>query len=229
MKNYITLTLTISLFLLGAFSTYGQEKEIAPDLAKITDSKIWRVSNATAETVVMDGKRVAHLKAKGDSATRIAGLALPVGVEFATGVIELDLKGKNVPQGSFLGIVFNVVDEKTFEGIYFRPFNFTADKPAQDRAVQYIAWPENTWEKLRKDKPGQFENAVNPAPDPGGWFHARIEVADKQVQVFVNDSKAPCLTVNRLAEGRMSRPVGLFVDVAEGLYANLKVTPSKSK
>lgn len=134
-----------------------------------------------------------------------------------------------VPQGSFLGVVFNVVDARIFEGIYFRPFNFKADKPARDRAVQYIAWPENTWEKLRKDKPGQFENAVNPVPDPDGWFHARIEVADKQVRVFVNDSKAPCLTVNRLAEGRMSRPVGLFVDVAEGLYANLKVTPSKSK
>ena len=229
MRNNITLTLTLSLFLLRAFSSCGQEKEIAPSLAKITDTKIWKVSNATAETVEIDGKRAAHLKAKGDSANRIAGLALPVGVEFTTGVIELDLKGKNAPQGSFLGVVFNVVDEKTFEGIYFRPFNFKADEPARNRAVQYIAWPENTWEKLRKDKPGQFENTVNPVPDPDGWFHARIKVADKQVRVFVNDSKEPCLTVNRLAEGGMNRPVGLFVDVAEGLYANLKITPSKSK
>ena len=56
----------------------------------MTDSKIWKVSDATAKTIVMDGERAAHLKAKGDSATRIAGLALPVGVEFTTGVIELD-------------------------------------------------------------------------------------------------------------------------------------------
>lgn len=227
MKHIILLALTLICF--GSVPGRAQEKTDRPDLATATNGKSWKILNATAKVMEMDGKRALHLKATGDSANRIAGLALPVGVEFTTGVIELDLKGKNAPQGSFLGVVFNVVDEKTFEGIYFRPFNFKADEPARNRAVQYIAWPENTWEKLRKDKPGQFENTVNPVPDPDGWFHARIKVADKQVRVFVNDSKEPCLTVNRLAEGGMNRPVGLFVDVAEGLYANLKITPSKSK
>ena len=60
-------------------------------------------------------------------------------------------------------------------------------------------------------------------PDPEKWFHARIEVDKKQVRVFVNGAKEPCLKVDRLAESEKPRPLGLFVDTGDGLYANLKV------
>ena len=106
-------------------------------------------------------------------------------------------------------------------------FNFKADEPMRGRAVQYIAWPVNTWEHLRKTAPGQFEQPVNTVPDPDGWFHAQIEVTDTQVRVFVNRAKEPSLVVARLARGGVQRPVGLFVDSAEGLYADLAVTPFK--
>jgi len=89
-----------------------------------------------------------------------------------------------------------VVDEKTFEAVYFRPFNFKADGDFKRRAVQYIAWPDNTWNKLRKDKPGKFEGPISPVPDPDGWFRVRVEVVEKQVHVFVNNVKGPCLTVD---------------------------------
>jgi hypothetical protein len=85
-----------------------------------------------------------------------------VGVDFETGVIELELKGKSVRGRSFLGVAFNVIDDKTFEAVYFRPFNFKAEGEFRDRAVQYISWPANTWENLRKHRTGQFENAVSP-------------------------------------------------------------------
>jgi len=226
MKHIILLALTLICF--GSVPGRAQEKTDRPDLATATNGKSWKILNATAKVMEMDGKRALHLKAIGDSANRIAGLALPVGVEFGTGVIELDLKGKNIPQGSFLGVVFNVMDEKRFEGVYFRPFNFkAADELRRGHSVQYIAWPENTWEKLRKTKPGQFEKPVNPVPDPDGWFHARIDVTEKQVRVFVNDATEPCLVVDRLARGDVQRPTGLFVDVADGLYANLKITSAK--
>jgi hypothetical protein len=32
-----------------------------------------------------------------------------------------------------------------------------------------------------------------PVPDPDSWFHARIEVTDREVRVFVNDAKEPSL------------------------------------
>jgi hypothetical protein len=223
MKSAIIVTLAY----LAAFPASALETSAVPDLARIADANAWKVSNATAELTNVDGKRAVRLVAQGDSANGIVGLALPTGVEFNTGVIEVDLKGKNVRQRSFLGVAFNVVDDRTFEGIYFRPFNFRAEPPTNGRSVQYIAWPEHTWEHLRKETPGQFEKPVLPVPDPDGWFHARIKVTSTEVQVFVDDSKAPSLVVKRLARGDVMRPMGLFVDSADGVYANLRVTPDE--
>jgi hypothetical protein len=206
--------------------SHGEEKAISPDLRMIADGKGWTVHNATAEAVEIEGKSGVRLKAKADSATGIAGLVLADGVEFTTGVIEIDLKGKSV-RPSFLGVAFNATDEKTFEAIYFRPFNFKAAGEFKSRAVQYLAWPEHTWEELRKNRPGKFEGPVTSVPDPNKWFHARVEIGNKQVRVYVNEAKEPCLRVDRLAESGKPRPVGLFVDTGEGLYAGFKVIPAK--
>ena len=176
MVKFILLALALNC--LGLSSVNAQQGTGTPDLATVADAKAWRVFHATAESLEMDGKRTVRLTAEGDSANGVVGLALPVGYSLATGAIEVDLKGKNARQASFLGVAFNVSDEKTFEAIYFRPFNFRADEPMRNRAVQYIAWPEYTWEKLRKGMPGQFEKSVSPVPDPDAWFHARIEVTD---------------------------------------------------
>ena len=92
-------------------------------------------------------------------------------------------------------------------------------------AVQYIAWPANTWEQLRKNAPNRFEHAVTPVPDPDAWFHARVEVSDERVRVFVDGAQAPSLVVDRLSKGGVRRPAGLFVDSADGIYANLSVMP----
>jgi hypothetical protein len=207
--------------------SYAQEKAITPDLSKIAGGKGWTVHNAAAEAVQGEGKSAVRLKARGDSAFKIVGLALADGVEFTTGAIEIELKGKNVRQRSFLGVAFNVVDSKTLEAIYFRPFNFLAEGEFKNRAVQYLAWPEHTWEKLRKNQPGKFEGPVSSVPDPDKWFRARIEVGEKQVRVYTNDDKEPCLTVDRLAENGKGRQVGLFVDSADGMYAGFKIIPAK--
>jgi hypothetical protein len=205
----------------------ADDKVITPNLGAIAESKGWTIYNTTAETAEIDGKPAVHLIAEGDSANGVVGLVLADGVEFTTGVIELDLKGKNVRGRSFLGVAFNVAGEKTFEAIYFRPFNIKAEGEFKNRAVQYINWPKHTWEELRKSRPGKFEGAVNSVPDPDKWFHARIEVGDKQVRVFANDAKEPCLTVDRFLDAKKSKRVGLFVDSADGYYANLKIVPNK--
>ncbi len=221
------IVLTLMLGCLGLPHVNAQEKPVTPDLGAVTDAKSWKIFHATAETMETDGKRAARLVAEGDSANGLVGLALPMSVGFRTGTIEIDLKGKNVRQRSFLGVAFNVADERTFEAIYFRPFNFKAEEPMRGRSVQYVAWPANTWEHLRKTAPGRFENPVRPVPDPDSWFHARIEVTEKQVRVFVDNASEPTLVVSRLLPVGQLRPAGLFVDSAEGLYANLRITPDK--
>jgi hypothetical protein len=221
------ILLTLALSGLVSTPVDAQQKPDTPDLAAVTDARSWKVFHATAETMEMDGRRAVRLVAEGDSANGLVGLALPMSVRFSTGTIEIDLKGKNIRQRSFLGVAFNVADERTFEAVYFRPFNFKAEEPMRGRSVQYVAWPANTWEHLRKTAPGQFENPVHPVPDPDSWFHARIEVTEKQVRVFVGDASEPTLMVSRLLPGGQRRPAGLFVDSAEGLYANLRITPDK--
>ena len=118
------------------------------------------------------------------------------------------------------------MDGKTFEAVYFRPFNFMRDdKSFRAHAVQYVAWPDHTWEKLRKAKPGVYESAVKPVPDPSGWFHARIEVTKQKVSVWVDDANEPCLVVDRLASHAKGK-VGLWVDSKDGSFRNLQIRPA---
>lgn len=201
----------------------------APDLARIKDRAAWTVHHAEAESTKREGRAAVRLRAEGDSADGLVGLALPQAVKFSVGTIDIDLKGKNLKQRSFLGVAFNVEDEKTFEAVYFRPFNFQADDATRGRSVQYIAWPNHTWEQLRKSEPGRFEQPVHPVPDPDGWFHAQIEVTATQVRVFVNHARKPSLVVTRLSRGGSERPVGLFVDTAEGEYADLVIAPHTAR
>lgn len=210
-------------------SAQEKEKTITPDLSQINDGKIWSLINVDCETAKEDGKRVVRLKPKGKPNTPAEmGLALLEGLEFTEGTIEVDLKGRGKVETSFLGVAFSVVDGKTFEAVYFRPFNFMRDddEAYRARAVQYISWPDDPWEKLRKEKPGVFESAVKPVPDPAGWFHARIEVTKKKVRVWVDDAKEPSLVVDRLAS-RDKGKIGLWVDNRECSFSNLKIQPAK--
>jgi hypothetical protein len=206
----------------------ANDKVIAPDLSQINDGKIWSVINAECNTAIEDGKRVVHLKPTGKANTPSdIGLAVVEGLEFAEGTLDVDLKGKGRFVTSFLGVAFSLVDGKNFEAVYFRPFNFLRDdKSFRVRAVQYVAWPDHPWEKLRQEKPGVYESAVKPIPEPSGWFHARIEVSKHAVRVWVDDAKEPCLVVDRLTS-REKGKVGLWVDSREGAFRNLKIVRAK--
>lgn len=152
------------------------------------------------------------------------------GETFGEGTIELDIQGNDRLQRSFVGVAFHVQDSTHYEGIYFRPFNFRAEDPVRRiHAVQYISLPSFDWEVLRKDRPGEFEKAVVPAPDPNAWFHARIEVGAEEVRVFVDRSPTPSLVVPRLTR-ESSGGVGIWVgNQSGGKFANLQITRSKKK
>lgn len=150
--------------------------------------------------------------------------------EMRNGIIELDIKGQNILQESFVGIAFNIQDDRTFENIYFRPFNFmNADTARRRRAVQYANLPDQTWFKLRETFPGKYENRVNPVPDPDGWFHARVVIEKPFIKVFVNDGKEPCLVIESLAADTSGK-IGLWTGPTTlGSFTNLKVTKTKKK
>lgn len=208
------------LLLNTAFSVHAQ-KVTVPDLASLfTNGSIKTYNRAATLNESGDRKKVIHLDEKPD-----AGIAWLDGTEFKEGTIELDLKGRNVPQRSFVGIAFHGVDDKTYDGIYFRPFNFkSAETERRNHSVQYISLPENDWPKLRKEHPNEYEKPVNPVPEPDDWFHARITVSGKEIKVFVNNSKEPSLVVQSLSDQPTGK-IGLWVGAnSSGDFANLKIT-----
>ncbi len=147
------------------------------------------------------------------------------GVEFSDGIIDLDIKGKDVFQQSFVGVAFHGADNKTLDAVYFRPFNFQAtDSARRIHAVQYVSHPDNTWFVLRQNYNGKYEKAIIPPPDPDKWFHVRIVIRYPQVSVYVNNSPDPSLVVDQLNE-RRSGKIGLWVgNNSDGDFANLKIT-----
>jgi len=93
--------------------------------------------------------------------------------------------------------------------------------------VQYVSHPDFTWQKLRGEKPGQYEKPVNPVPDPDGWFHVRVSIAKPVIKIYVNGAAEPCLTVDSLGN-RESGMIGLWVgNGSGGDFANLEITPAK--
>jgi hypothetical protein len=152
------------------------------------------------------------------------GLVWINGVSFSTGTIEIDLKGQDVYQHSFVGIAFRGVDDSTFDAVYFRPFQFlTSDSVRKTRGVQYVSLPEYTWQKLRAERSGVFEQAVTPAPDPNDWFHARIVIHENEVLVYVNHAARPSLHVPLLSD-RKKGMIGLYTaDRSGGSFGNLTI------
>jgi hypothetical protein len=200
-----------------------------PDLARVNDGHTWNVINTDPIVTNESGRTVVRLYPRGgDGPGSNVALALVRGDDFQEGTIDVDLRGRAGELRSFLGVAFNVTDEKTFEAVYFRPFNFRAPEPEHRvRAVQYVAWPDHPWEELRTWAPDTNEAAIQPPPEPGAWFHARIEVTRETARVYVDGATTPCLGVRRLRPPE-SGGVGLFVDSHEGWFANLRITHARA-
>lgn len=166
-----------------------------------------------------DGKTIKISGAEGP------GVAWLENIEFTNGTIEIELRGKDIKQGSFLGIALHGDGKNSYEAIYFRPFNFHAkEKIARSHSVQYISMPNYDWEYLRDNHPGKYENEIANSPDPNSLFIAKITVKGKILQVHINNSPKPSLVVQSLhnIEGKK---IGLWVgNNSEGEFANFKLT-----
>ena len=159
------------------------------------------------------------------SAAEGDGVAWLQGVDFTNGTIELDIRGKNVLQQSFVGVAFHGFTKDSLEAIYFRPFNFqAADTPRSVHMLQYVSHPAYPWDRLRSERTGIFEKRIPHAPQPDNWFHARIVVRYPKIEVYVNHGSVPSLVVTELSKRKNGR-IGLWAgNNSDGDFANLVVT-----
>ncbi len=206
--------LIASITLLVVQFSCSRQKVSTPDLSKISDTSIWTAHNREAS--VNEG--VVHMDAQDFS-----GLLLLNESDFSNGKIELDIKGKNDPGKSFVGLAFHGLNDSTYDAIYFRPFNFK-NPDRNGHSVQYISHPEKTWFFLRENYPEKYENPISLAPDPDDWFHATILVDYPSVKVFVNNSEEPSLSIDQLST-RKKGWLGFWVGHgSEGFFKNLHVS-----
>jgi hypothetical protein len=229
MRYSLTLLIVLSVV---ARSADAQQKTITLDLKAIADGKGAKIPANVSLKWVDDAKGKPALKiqpTKKVFSEEDEWVIVLTGIEFTNGVIEFDALGQSgPPQSNFLGVAFRIVDERIHDAVYFRPFNFRADDAERKaHAVQYISHPNYRWFVLRRDKPGQYEKPIVPAPDGDTWFHTRIVIERPKVSVYVGDAEEPSLVVEELSD-RKGGGIGLWVGPGQGGYlANLKITPAK--
>ena len=202
---------------------------LLPTLASAADHNLGELAKANKIEVFnrkFDQTKAGSAEAVFLNAAPNDGVAWIAGVEFSDGTIELEIKGKNEQGRSFVGIAFHVQDNRVFDAVYLRPFNFqAAEQERRSHSTQYISMPGHDWSELRKSHPGKYEFAITPEPDPDSWVKVKLVVKDKNVAAFVNGSDKPTLAVELLNE-RLKGKVGLWVgNGSDGWFRNLKVIP----
>jgi hypothetical protein len=203
-----------------SMSVAGQDSSGKYDLYSMSEKSLLEVINRTVSTFSEDGKNgVRFSKSEND------GLAWLKHVIFSNGIIEIDIRGKEELQQSFVGIAFHGIDNNTFDAVYFRPFNFQTDDPVRKiHAVQYVSMPDYSWEVLREKFNGKYEKAVVPPPKGTEWFHVKIVVKSPQVTVYVNGNREASLSIETL-NNRASGKIGLWVgNNSDGDFANIQIT-----
>jgi hypothetical protein len=218
--NIARISLTVALGSLTTLSAMGQIA-VKYDLFNLAENSKLEVFNRKLSTFTENNRKGIRFSKNGND-----GVAWLQGVEFSNGTIELDIRGKDVLQQSFVGIAFHGTDNKTYEAVYFRPFNFQSTDPVRKiHAVQYVAYPDYPWQVLREKFNGKFEKAVIPSPKGNEWFHAKITIKYPLVTVFVNGNPEPSLSIEKLNTNKTGK-IGLWVgNNSDGDFANFQITP----
>jgi hypothetical protein len=215
MKRIKTICLLSSLILI----TVQLNAQVIEDISNVNNIEVWKIHNRIVTYHEAENAILVNAQ-PGD------GLVWLNDFKFGNGIIELDIKGCDTRGRSFVGFAFHGLDEETFDGIYFRPFNFKSPE-RKGHAVQYISHPEKTWNFLRSNFPEQYENPVTPVPDPNEWFHAKIEIEYPDIRVYVNNSEIPSLEVQQLSD-RKTGWIGFWTgNNSPGSFKNLVIKKSK--
>jgi hypothetical protein len=151
-------------------------------------------------------------------------------VDFENGVIQVKVRSrlaKNAPDWArgFIGVAFRIDEKNTqFECIYIRPTNGRAeDQIRRNHSIQYFAFPDYKFDRLRKESPEKYESYADMGIDE--WITMRIVVQDSKARLYLNDDKQPALIVHDLKLGKNNPgAIGLWVgNWTEGYFRDLKI------
>jgi hypothetical protein len=154
-------------------------------------------------------------------------------MDFHDGTIEVDIASDLAPDApayarGFVGVSFRIDAALRFENIYLRPTNSIADDQVRrNHTVQYFAYPDYVFDRLRKETPETYETYADIAP--GRWIHMKIVVSGDRAQLYLDDKERPAFLVNGLKLGA-SQHGGVGIWIESGTVAhlrNLRVTHAR--
>ncbi|WP_417940762.1 family 16 glycoside hydrolase [Flavobacterium sp. RS13.1] len=216
MKKPIKFIFTLTLLPLILF---GQLRQ---DIDLVTLYKKGKLKSVNREIKIVSADSGAYLKITENKKEGIVWLPVK---DFKDGTIEIEMRGKDVFQRSFIGIAFHGANDNNYDAVYCRPFNFFAkDSVRRIHAVQYISHPNFTWEKLRKERNAVFEKEIINPPNPNDWFRMKLVIDNTTVKAYINDAVQPSLIVEKL-NNRTSGKLGLFTaDSSGGDFKNIQIS-----
>lgn len=201
-----------------------------------------QVVKLTEDVLIPNQVSVSYEKIDGKSAVRIVkdttikAVDEPTfvkikGVDFANGTIEVKVLSrllKDAPAFArgFIGVAFRIdALISKYESIYIRPTNGRAeDQVRRNHSIQYYAYPDYKFDRLRKESPEQYESYSDMGLNE--WINMKITVNGQEARLYLNDAKQPSLIVKDMKHGAAAAGgIGLWVEVGtEGYFADLKVT-----
>jgi hypothetical protein len=212
---------TISFFLI--LTSLSAQKLQNFDLTQLLKQKNLEVVNR--DITIVDSSAFNYIKVSEQKGEGI--IWLPI-IDFKNGTIEIEMRGNDVFQRSFVGITFHGQDDKTFDAVYCRPFNFiSADSVRRIHAIQYVAHPDYTWKRLRDEHNALYEKEIKNPPNPNGWFKMTLIIKDKSIKAKINKSKRAALEIQKLSTYNIGK-IGIFLgDGSGGDFRRVSVKQSK--
>ena len=150
-------------------------------------------------------------------------------MDFHNGVIEVEISGEPAADApayarGFVGVSFRIGADQSFENVYLRPTNGPTDDPVRKgRAVQYFAYPNWAFDRLRRKAPGRYETQADIAP--GRWTHYRLVVEGVSAKLYLNHQDRPVMQIDDLKLGAGQRGgVGLWIESGTlARFRNLRI------
>jgi len=162
----------------------------------------WKVDARNSEFVTVKGKECLYLE---------NGSAHLSASEFKVGIIDYDVMLQ--PGRIFAGFQFRIQDPGNYEDFYMR-----AHQSGNPDATQYTPVYNGMagWQLYH----GEGHSTAY-SYNFGEWIHVRLIVAEKSMEVYVNDMSQPLLHVAELKRTPESGMVGFWSLLGGAWYANL--------
>jgi hypothetical protein len=209
---------------------------ITNDLVKLPEGA--RTQSVTANPTTMGGRQALCITmtdetSKGEPNVDFIDMPtfLMIPGDFKNGTISVDLFSKlrdDAPAYArgFAGLAYRISNSgDVFEAVYLRPLNGLKTKPESPRdkrAVQYFAYPDWRFERLRQEYPdGRFEAGADIGP--AEWINLTLEIDEIHLTVFVDG--AECMSLDKTKAEVTTGNIGLFVDIGtEAFFSDLRIT-----